>query len=45
VVGRKIGLERVNTTEKGSAKMKKSRAEPTKLWRKHSLGVLALKRP
>jgi len=33
-----------NTLEKGSAKIKKSRTEHMKLWRKHSLGVLALKK-
>jgi hypothetical protein len=33
-----------NTMEKGNAKIKKSRTEQMKLWRKHSLGVLALKR-
>jgi len=28
-----------NTLEKGSAKIKKSRTEQMKLWRKHNLGV------
>jgi hypothetical protein len=31
--------------EKKSAKIKKSRTEQMKLWRKYSLGVLALKKP
>jgi hypothetical protein len=33
-----------NTLEKGNANIKKSKAEQMKLWRKHSLGVLALKK-
>jgi len=34
-----------NTIEKGSAKIKESRTEQMKVWRKYSPGVLALKKP
>jgi hypothetical protein len=33
-----------DTLEKWGAKIKKSRTEQMKLWRKHSLGVLALQK-